>query len=69
MSPYGNLALLGALPVAYLVSTVIYRVYFHPLAKYPGPFLAKISSFPSFWHGVKQDRHLWLYSLQEEYGI
>lgn len=27
----------------YIVWCCIYNLYFHPLAKYPGPFLAKIS--------------------------
>ncbi|KAL1854472.1 hypothetical protein Daus18300_011393 [Diaporthe australafricana] len=67
-SSYSSLALLSTLALAYLASAVVYRLYFHPLAKYPGPFWAKISSVPSFWHALRQDRHLWLFQLQEEYG-
>jgi hypothetical protein len=54
--------------LCYVVYTVIYRLYFHPLAKFPGPFWARLSVFPSWWHTRKGDRHIWLYSLQEEYG-
>ncbi|ORY07018.1 averantin oxidoreductase [Clohesyomyces aquaticus] len=33
------------LSMVYCFGLAIYNVYFHPLAKYPGPFLAKISPF------------------------
>ncbi|KAI7230270.1 hypothetical protein KC330_g7052 [Hortaea werneckii] len=58
----------GLIAITYLLSAVVYRLYFHPLAKYPGPFWARLSVIPSWWHTQKQDRHVWLYSLQEEYG-
>lgn len=57
-----------SLILAYIVSTIIYRLYFNPLAKYPGPLLARISTFPSYWHTLKQDRHIWLWRLQQQYG-
>ncbi|KAH3953262.1 hypothetical protein HBH70_033540 [Parastagonospora nodorum] len=55
--------------VTYVTSTVIYRLYFHPLAKFPGPFWAKVSTIPSWWQTRNQSRHLWLLKLQEEYGV
>ncbi|KAF2167556.1 hypothetical protein M409DRAFT_22361 [Zasmidium cellare ATCC 36951] len=58
----------SSLILAYVVSTIIYRLYFHPLAKYPGPLFARISTFPSYWHTLKQDRHIWLWRLQQQYG-
>ncbi|KAJ2903204.1 benzoate 4-monooxygenase cytochrome P450 [Zalerion maritima] len=34
---------------AYALWSVIYNLYFHPLARYPGPLLAKISPVYSIW--------------------
>ncbi|KAF2489790.1 pisatin demethylase [Lophium mytilinum] len=47
-APFGNtLAILfGSCVFVYYAVVVIYRLYFHPLAKYPGPFLARISPIP-----------------------
>lgn len=58
----------AVLLVSYIFVTAVYRLYFHPLASFPGPFWAKLSTFPSWWHSKNQDRHLWLLSLQEKYG-
>jgi hypothetical protein len=55
--------------VAYVTSTLLYRLYLHPLARYPGSFRARLSSIPSWWQTRKQNRHLWLLSLQQKYGM
>ncbi|RKL22163.1 hypothetical protein BFJ72_g14729 [Fusarium proliferatum] len=47
---------------------MLYRLYLHPLAKYPGPFWARISAFPAFYYTLRQDRHVWFWKLQERYG-
>lgn len=66
---YPHLALTSvALLTAYIASVVFYRLYLHPLAKYPGPLFARISDIPSWRHTTKQDRHVWLLQLQEQYG-
>ena len=53
---------------AYIFGLVIYRIYFHPLAKYPGPLLAKITDLYSTYHAYKQDRHLEFWRCHEKYG-
>lgn len=55
--------------LCYAVFTAIYRLHFHPLAKFPGPFWARLTVIPSWWHTRTGDRHIWLYRLQEEYGM
>jgi cytochrome P450 len=54
--------------LAYQSISAIYHLYFSPLAKIPGPFLAKISTWPSFYHAVKCDRHIWIWQCFEIYG-
>ncbi|KAJ9503526.1 hypothetical protein LTR99_002288 [Exophiala xenobiotica] len=57
-----------AVTILYFVALAIYRIYFHPLAKYPGPILAKLTQWPearSAWQGR---RFLNLHLMHEEYG-
>ncbi|EXJ64918.1 hypothetical protein A1O7_01257 [Cladophialophora yegresii CBS 114405] len=59
---------LGAANVVYFIGLSIYRLYFHPLAKYPGPLLWKLTQWPearSAWSGR---RHVDLALLHEKYG-
>lgn len=63
LSNAGHLALLSlGLGVVYLVGAAIYNVYFHPLAKYPGPLWAKISPVYSIW-GLFRGR--WPFDVHE----
>lgn len=55
--------------VTFALYLVVYRLYFHPLAKYPGPFWARITDLPSWYYTRSQDRHVWLLKLQEQYGM
>ncbi|KAI9727815.1 MAG: hypothetical protein M1834_007962 [Cirrosporium novae-zelandiae] len=58
------------LPFAYLAITVIYRLYFSPLSKFPGPKLAAISYWPEFYHEViKYGRYEFeIHQMHEKYG-
>ncbi|KAM0177897.1 hypothetical protein ACHAPF_003863 [Botrytis cinerea] len=47
---------------------VLYRLYFHPLAAFPGPILASVTDWYNVHRCLKGDRHLNEYRLHEIYG-
>lgn len=47
----------------------VYRFTFHPFAKYPGPFWAKVSYWHAFYHAWKQDTMYDQWRLHEKYGM
>ncbi|KFX99251.1 hypothetical protein V490_01879 [Pseudogymnoascus sp. VKM F-3557] len=71
IEPHGWLFCLGVSCmsfIAYLIASAIYNIYFSPLAKYPGPFLAKISAWPNFYYATTGYRHIWLWQCHQIYG-
>ncbi|KAF2704363.1 benzoate 4-monooxygenase cytochrome P450 [Pleomassaria siparia CBS 279.74] len=62
------LAISAASFVVYYAASAIYCIFFHPLSKYPGPFIAKFSQLPSFYHTYRGNRHVWLWQCHEIYG-
>jgi cytochrome P450 len=50
------------------LSYVLYMTRFHPLAKYPGPLLAKLTDLYSVWHAIHGTRHSDFYELHQRYG-
>lgn len=52
----------------YICLRVIYDVFFHPLAKHPGPWLAKVSHAYNFYHALKGDLHLDILRCHQKYG-
>ncbi|KAF1995072.1 cytochrome P450 [Amniculicola lignicola CBS 123094] len=47
---------------------IIYRLTLHPLAKYPGPFLAKITDCYLAWYAYRGSRHLLYHRSHVQYG-
>ena len=46
----------------------IYRITWHPLSKYPGPFLASITDLYAAYHGFLGDIHLDMSQCHTQYG-
>ncbi|KAF3908109.1 hypothetical protein ABW21_db0207494 [Orbilia brochopaga] len=63
------LGLLLGLGVAWLFSVAVYRIWFHPLASIPGPFLAKLTDFYGGYMATKGINHYHLYKLHKKYGV
>jgi hypothetical protein len=60
----------GAAFVIYYVGLIIYRLYFHPLAKFPGSKLAAASLWYEFYYDVVlRGKFIWkLQEMHERYG-
>jgi hypothetical protein len=56
-----HLAVLG-------LSIASYRLFFHPLRKFPGPLGAKLTKWVDFYHTAPGKRHEWIPALHEQYG-
>ncbi|KAL4747878.1 hypothetical protein BDW72DRAFT_206088 [Aspergillus terricola var. indicus] len=60
---------LGLLTVSCAVAAFcVHRLFFHPLAKYPGPWLAKITNLYAGYHAWRGDLHLDMWRCHEKYG-
>ncbi|KAK6216869.1 hypothetical protein QIS74_06983 [Colletotrichum tabaci] len=70
-SPYTVVGVLQALlgfAVVGLAYLCVYRLFFHPYAKYPGPLLAKLTSWYSVYHAYTGDLHIDIWACHQKYG-
>ncbi|KAK6849803.1 hypothetical protein PG995_013636 [Apiospora arundinis] len=42
-----------------LLASAAYNILLHPLRHVPGPFFARESGLPSWYHAYRGDRHIW----------
>ncbi|KAH8701276.1 putative cytochrome P450 [Phaeosphaeriaceae sp. PMI808] len=63
-------AILAATCIVYTVVLVIYRLYFSPIARFPGPKLAAITGLYEFWYdAIRGGKYLWeVEKMHEKYG-
>ena len=69
-SLFSKIILVITASLAYCASIAFYRLYLHPLAKFPGPPLAVISFWYEFYYDVVlSGRYTWkVEELHEQYG-
>lgn len=72
LGPLHHPGLAGLGVAAWLVGLVVYRLYLHPLAKFPGPKLAAITDYWEFYQDYfrEESGHLFLEldELHQRYG-
>src|ERR1700760_2401489 len=59
---------LGVLLLSYALSIIVYRIRFHPLANYPGPFLGKFTDIYPMKAMFTMKRLYWQYDMLTAYG-
>lgn len=50
------------------LSLVVYRLFFNPLNRFPGPYGARLSKFDFVFRLTKMDGHHKLYAMHQKYG-
>ncbi|KAI9811993.1 MAG: hypothetical protein M1827_004885 [Pycnora praestabilis] len=61
-------AFLAILSLGYVTAVATYRLTLHPLAKYPGPLLGKITEAYSVYQAWTGRRHINFWDLHQQYG-
>lgn len=56
------------LAVVYLISFLVYRAFFHPLSKVPGPLICRLSSIWTWYHSYIGDEGSQINALHDKYG-
>lgn len=64
------LTLLFVFSIVYVLGLYVYRMYFDPLSKIPGPKLAAASLWYEFYYDVvKKGQYTWkIWEMHEKYG-
>ncbi|TGO41072.1 hypothetical protein BHYA_0027g00500 [Botrytis hyacinthi] len=70
ISRFDVVAILGTSILIYCILGIIYRLYFHPLSKFPGPILPAVALWSEFYHECIQPGQYFLKIAQwhEKYG-
>lgn len=72
LSTEQKLLVLVGLPVLYAVGLTVYRLYLHPLAKFPGPKLAAATKWYEFYHDIIKGQggqyFVRVIEMHDEYG-
>ncbi|KAH7354879.1 cytochrome P450 [Rhexocercosporidium sp. MPI-PUGE-AT-0058] len=64
-----NIPMVCAVSVSiYILLLVIYRLYFHPLANYPGPVFGRMTDWYTVYHAWLANRHTDFHRLHQKYG-
>ncbi|KAJ5895675.1 hypothetical protein N7495_007366 [Penicillium taxi] len=58
----------GFLAILYVFYTIIFRLLFHPLAKYPGPWQAAITDWYAAFYVWRGNSHVMLLETHQKYG-
>ncbi|KAJ5674928.1 Cytochrome P450 E-class group I [Penicillium maclennaniae] len=72
LAEFPVLALVKIVPLtflAYVLAIIVYRIWFHPLAKFPGPVLAKVTNLYGGYFAWKGDLHVDMLRCHEKYGV
>lgn len=59
---------IGSAVLATVAAYVFYQLYLHPLAKYPGPLLGKLTQWYDVYHAYVGDKHILFHHLHAKYG-
>lgn len=63
-----SISIVGAYALGLFASMATYRLFFHRLRHFPGPYLAKLTKLWHTWHVLDGKQYLLLDALHKQYG-